>query len=163
MLIGACKPMACLIHTFRLYKDNVDTIRRISGNLGMTLQSYRDVKWRINAQVSLGAHHHSEPQSQPPSSRAWTVIPQADPSVALTQHQQPTLRLSTDIYRGRPLTPPLPLLPHTHTCLQIASRTLRQQTEPTVLMKLETLDVNSGESVPLPETPQRSAALCTST
>ena len=34
-----------------LYKENVETIRRISGNLGMTLQSYRDVKWRINAQV----------------------------------------------------------------------------------------------------------------
>lgn len=60
------------------YKENKDTIRRISGNLGMTLQSYRDVKWRINS--------------------------------------------------------------------QIASRSLRQQAEPQLIMKLETLDVNSNDS-----------------
>jgi len=61
----------------QLFMENKDEIRRISGQLGMTLQSYKDVQWRIDA--------------------------------------------------------------------QIASRTLRQHTEPTLTMKFDTSDVNSND------------------
>eukprot|EP00041_Stephanoeca_diplocostata_P040010 m.1638417 g.1638417 ORF g.1638417 m.1638417 type:complete len:202 (-) comp27951_c0_seq1:141-746(-) len=35
-----------------VYKEHMDTVRRITGEMAMTLPQYKDMKWRIDAQIA---------------------------------------------------------------------------------------------------------------